>query len=601
MEKNNETLSVLRHSTSHIMAQAVQKLFPSAKLAIGPAVENGFYYDFDLTDGHAFTQEDLTKIEEEMKNIVKQNLTFEKYVIPDVEKQIAEFKAEGEIYKAELLEEHRNDNPTLYLTKDKDGNVLFNDLCAGPHLPNTSYIKANAFKLLKVAGAYWRGNEKNKMLQRIYATAFWTKEDLADYLHFLEEAEKRDHRKLGAKLDLFSTREELGGGLVLWHPNLAVVREEIENYWRTEHRKRGYVIVNTPHIAKSKLWEISGHADHYRENMFFIQKDDDSDDQFILKPMNCPFHILIYQANRYSYRSLPLRMAELGTVYRKEKSGALSGLTRVQGFTQDDAHIFCTPEQLVDEINEIIDFVADTMKIFNMSFEVELSTRPESYVGEIENWNRAEAGLKEAMDRRGMKYEINEGDGAFYGPKIDFKVKDALGRTWQCATIQLDFNLPERFDIKYQDKDGQMKTPVMLHRVIFGSMERFHGILIEHYAGAFPTWLAPTQVAIVPISNEKHVDFAEKVYKKMRAAGIRVKLDDRSESMNYKIRESLQDKKIPYVCVIGDKEIETNSVAVRARGIGQVGTMEIDEFISKIENEIHSRSSESFAKQLVKA
>ena len=601
MEKNNETLSVLRHSTSHIMAQAVQKLFPSAKLAIGPAVENGFYYDFDLTDGHAFTQEDLVKIEEEMKNIVKQNLTFEKYVIPDVEKQIAEFKAEGEIYKAELLEEHKNDNPTLYLTKDKDGNVLFNDLCAGPHLPNTSYIKANAFKLLKVAGAYWRGNENNKMLQRIYATAFWTKEDLADYLHFLEEAEKRDHRKLGAKLDLFSTREELGGGLVLWHPNLAVVREEIENYWRTEHRKRGYVIVNTPHIAKSKLWEISGHADHYHENMFFIQKDEDSDDQFILKPMNCPFHILIYQANRYSYRSLPLRMAELGTVYRKEKSGALSGLTRVQGFTQDDAHIFCTPEQLVDEINEIIDFVADTMKIFNMSFEVELSTRPESYVGEIENWNRAEAGLKEAMDRRGMKYEINEGDGAFYGPKIDFKVKDAIGRTWQCATIQLDFNLPERFNIKYQDKDGQMKTPVMLHRVVFGSMERFHGILIEHYAGAFPTWLAPTQVAIVPISNEKHIDFAEKVYKKMRNAGIRVHLDDRSESMNYKIRESLQDKKIPYVCVIGDKEIESNAVAVRARGIGQVGTMGVDEFIKKIEDEIHSRSSESFAKQLVKA
>ncbi len=601
MEKNESTLSVLRHSTSHIMAQAVQKLFPNAKLAIGPAVENGFYYDFDLTDGHAFTQEDLVKIEEEMKNIVKQNLSFEKYVIPDVDKQIAEFKAEGEIYKAELLEEHRNDNPTLYLTKDKEGNVLFNDLCAGPHLPNTSYIKANAFKLLKVAGAYWRGNAKNKMLQRIYATAFWTKEDLADYLHFLEEAEKRDHRKIGAKLDLFSTRDELGGGLVLWHPNLAVVREEIENYWRTEHRKRGYVIVNTPHIAKSKLWEISGHADHYRENMFFIQKDEDSDEQFILKPMNCPFHILIYQANRYSYRSLPLRMAELGTVYRKEKSGALSGLTRVQGFTQDDAHIFCTPEQLVDEINEIIDFVADTMAIFNMKFEVELSTRPKSFVGEIENWNRAEAGLKEAMDRRGMKYDINEGDGAFYGPKIDFKVKDAIGRTWQCATIQLDFNLPERFDIKYQDKDGSMKTPVMLHRVIFGSMERFHGILIEHYAGAFPTWLAPTQVAIVPISNEKHIDFAEQVYKKMRAAGIRVNLDDRSESMNYKIRESLQDKKIPYVCVIGDKEIEANSVAVRARGIGQVGTINVDEFISKIEEEIKARSSESFAKELVKA
>lgn len=601
MEKNNETLSVLRHSASHIMAQAVQKLFPSAKLAIGPSTDTGFYYDFDLTDGHAFTEDDLQKIEDEMKNIIKQNLTFERYEVEDVDAKIAEFKKEGEIYKAELLEEHRNDNPTLYLTKDKDGNVLFNDLCAGPHIPNTSYIKGNAIKLLKVAGAYWRGNEKNKMLQRIYATAFWTKEDLADYLNFLEEAEKRDHRKLGAKLDLFSTREELGGGLVLWHPNLAVVREEIENYWRTEHRKRGYVIVNSPHIAKSKLWEISGHADHYKDNMFFIQKDEDSDDQFILKPMNCPFHILIYQSNRYSYRSLPLRMAELGTVYRKEKSGALSGLTRVQGFTQDDAHIFCTPEQLVDEINEIIDFVADTMDMFNMKFEVELSTRPESYVGEIENWDRAEAGLKEAMDRRGMQYEINEGDGAFYGPKIDFKVKDAIGRTWQCATIQLDFNLPERFDIKYQDKDGSMKTPVMLHRVIFGSMERFHGILIEHYAGAFPTWLAPTQVAIVPISNEKHADFAAEVYKKMRSAGIRAKLDDRSESMNYKIRESLQDKKMPYVVVIGDKEIEANSVAVRARGIGQVGTMSVDEFISKVVDEINARRAESFAKSLVKA
>ncbi len=598
MEKNNETLSILRHSTSHIMAQAVQSLFPSAKLAIGPATADGFYYDFDLTDGHAFTHEDLAKIEEKMKEIIKQNLTFEKYVIPDVDKQIEEFKKEGEIYKAELLEEHRNDNPTLYITKDKDGNALFNDLCAGPHLPNTSYIKANAFKLLKVAGAYWRGNEKNKMLQRIYATAYWNKEDLQAYLTFLEEAEKRDHRKLGTKLDLFSTREELGGGLVLWHPNLAIVREEIENYWREEHRKRGYVIVNTPHIAKSKLWEISGHADHYRENMFFIQKDEDSDEQFILKPMNCPFHILIYQANRYSYRSLPLRMAELGTVYRKEKSGALSGLTRVQGFTQDDAHIFCTPEQLVDEINRIIDFVADTLAIFNMKFEVELSTRPESFIGEIENWDKAEAGLKEAMDRRGMKYDINEGDGAFYGPKIDFKIKDAIGRTWQCATIQLDFNLPARFDIKYQDKDGQLKTPLMLHRVIFGSMERFHGILIEHYAGAFPTWLAPTQVNIVPISNEKHIDFAEQVYRKMRDAGIRVNLDDRSESMNYKIRESLQDKKIPYVCVIGDKEIEANSVAVRARAIGQVGTFKVDEFIDIIKAEIKSRANESFAKGL---
>lgn len=583
--KDPEALHVMRHSTSHIMAQAVIRLFPQAKLAIGPAIENGFYYDFDL-EGHAFTEDDLRKIEDEMKKIIKEKHTFEKYVIPDVDAQIAEFKAQGEIYKAELLEEHKNDNPTLYITKDKDGKPCFNDLCAGPHIPDTSFIKA--FKLLKVAGAYWRGNEKNKMLQRIYATAFLTKEDLDNYLHFLEEAEKRDHRKLGTKLDLFSVREEIGGGLVLWHPNLAVVREEIENYWRTEHRKRGYVIVNTPQIAKSKLWELSGHIDHYRENMFFIEKENEDDEQFIVKPMNCPFHILIYQANRHSYRSLPLRMAELGTVYRKEKSGALAGLTRVQGFTQDDAHVFCTPEQLVDEINAIIDFVADTMAIFKMDFEVELSTRPESYVGELENWNRAEAGLKEAMDRRGMKYEINEGDGAFYGPKIDFKVKDAIGRTWQCATIQLDFNLPERFDIKYQDKDGLMKTPVMLHRVIFGSMERFHGILIEHYAGAFPLWLAPTQVAVVPIT-EKHADYAEKVYKKLFADGIRVNLDDRSESVNYKIREAIQDKKVPYVVVVGDKEIESGSVAVRKRGEGPIGTFKLDEFAEKLKQEIKDR------------
>ena len=583
--KDPEALHVMRHSTSHIMAQAVIRLFPQAKLAIGPAIENGFYYDFDL-EGHAFTEDDLRKIEDEMKKIIKEKHTFEKYVIPDVDAQITEFKAQGEIYKAELLEEHKNDNPTLYITKDKDGKPCFNDLCAGPHIPDTSFIKA--FKLLKVAGAYWRGNEKNKMLQRIYATAFLTKEDLDNYLHFLEEAEKRDHRKLGTKLDLFSVREEIGGGLVLWHPNLAVVREEIENYWRTEHRKRGYVIVNTPQIAKSKLWELSGHIDHYRENMFFIEKENEDDEQFIVKPMNCPFHILIYQANRHSYRSLPLRMAELGTVYRKEKSGALAGLTRVQGFTQDDAHVFCTPEQLVDEINAIIDFVADTMAIFKMDFEVELSTRPESYVGELENWNRAEAGLKEAMDRRGMKYEINEGDGAFYGPKIDFKVKDAIGRTWQCATIQLDFNLPERFDIKYQDKDGLMKTPVMLHRVIFGSMERFHGILIEHYAGAFPLWLAPTQVAVVPIT-EKHADYAEKVYKKLFADGIRVNLDDRSESVNYKIREAIQDKKVPYVVVVGDKEIESGSVAVRKRGEGPIGTFKLDEFAEKLKQEIKDR------------
>ncbi len=597
MEKNNETLRILRHSTSHVLAQAVQKLFPEAKLAIGPATDDGFYYDFDMTEGHTFAKEDFEKIEAEMKNIVKQNLIFEKVEVADVDKKIAEFKAQGEIYKAELLEEHRNDNPTLYLTKDKDGNILFNDLCAGPHVPNTSYIKANAFKLLKVAGAYWRGNENNKMLQRIYATAYWNKEDLENYLTMIEEAEKRDHRKLGTQLDLFSTRDEMGAGLVLWHPNLGIVREQIENYWRQEQRKRGYQLVFTPQIAKSNLWKTSGHMDYYKENMFFVEKEEDSDEQFVIKPMNCPFHIMIYQAQRHSYRDLPFRLAELGTVYRKEKSGALGGLTRVQGFTQDDGHIFCTPEQLVDEIDRVIDFVDDTMKIFNMEFGVEISTRPESFVGDIENWNKAEAGLKEAVERRGMTYEINEGDGAFYGPKIDFKVKDAIGRTWQCGTIQLDFNLPVRFGLKYQDKDGALKTPLMLHRVIFGSMERFHGILIEHYAGAFPTWLAPIQVNIVPISNDKHLEFARKVFEKMEDEGIRANLDDRSESMNYKIRESLQNKKIPYVCVIGDREIENKEVAIRARGIGQVGTLKVDDFISEIVKEIKTRANNSFAKK----
>ncbi len=607
MEKkeNDIELQTLRHSCSHIMAQAVQNLYPNAKLAIGPAIENGFYYDFDI-EGVSLNDEDLKKIEDEMKNLIKMNLTFEKYTIPDVEVQIQEFKSEGEIYKAELLEEHKNDNPTLYLTKDKDGNVLFNDLCSGPHIENTSKIKA--FKLLSTAGAYWRGSEKNKMLQRIYATAFKSKDELKEYLTMLEEAQKRDHRKLGKELDLFSVHDEIGAGLVLWHPNLALVRENIENYWREEHRKRGYVIVNTPHIAKTKLWEVSGHIDHYRENMFFIQKDIENadkerasvvceaektgstkgEDQFILKPMNCPFHILIYASQRRSYRDLPIRMAELGTVYRKEKSGALGGLTRVQGFTQDDAHIFCTPEQLVNEINEIIDFVQDAMSIFNMTFEVELSTRPESFVGDIEHWEKAEAGLREAMEKRGMKYDVNEGDGAFYGPKIDFKFKDAIGRTWQCATIQLDFNLPIRFNLKYQDKDGELKTPVMLHRVVFGSMERFHGILTEHYAGAFPTWLNPKQVAVVPIAD-RHLKACEEVFSTLKSRGFRVLLDDRSESMNYKIRDCLQNKKIPYVLVLGDKEIAENTVAVRARGRGPIGVFLLENFMEKLQEEIQSR------------
>ena len=380
--KDKDSLSVLRHSCSHIMAQAVQKIFPDAKLAIGPSIENGFYYDFDIPD-YTLKEEDLLKIEEEMNNLIKQGLVFKKFELPDAQKQIEEFKSQGEIYKAELLEEHKNENPTLYLTKSKDGEVLWNDLCRGPHLPNSKAIKA--FKLLKVAGAYWRGDEKNKMLQRIYATAFLTKEDLEIYLKQIEEAEKRDHRKLGTQLDLFSIWDEVGSGLVLWHPNLALVREQIENYWRSEHRKRGYVIVNTPHIAKPELWDISGHSGHFAENMFHVKAEDQD---FILKPMNCPFHILIYKANRHSYRELPIRMAELGTVYRNERSGALAGMTRVRGFTQDDAHIFCTIDQFIDEINAIIDFVDYTLKMFDMSYDVELSTRPENYVGNLENWKK---------------------------------------------------------------------------------------------------------------------------------------------------------------------------------------------------------------------
>ena len=586
-DRNPEALSVVRHSCSHIMAQAVQSIYPNAKLAIGPAIENGFYYDFDI-DGVTLKEEDFPAIEAKMQELISQNLVFEKCVLPDTEAKINEFKAQGEIYKAELVEEHKNDNPTLYLTKTQDGKEVWNDFCCGPHLMNTKPIKA--FKLLSVAGAYWRGSEKNKMLQRIYATAFFNKADLDAYLKQLEEAQKRDHRKLGTELDLFSIQDAVGSGLVLWHPNLAVVREEIENYWRSEHRKRGYVIVNTPHIAKPDLWEISGHMGHYKENMFMVTN---GEEDFVLKPMNCPFHMLIYKSERRSYRNLPIRMAELGTVYRNERSGALAGMTRVRGFTQDDAHIFCTLEQITDEVINVIDFVDDTLKIFGISYEVELSTRPEdNYVGSLENWEKAEAGLVAALEKKGLKYDINAGDGAFYGPKIDFKLKDAIGRTWQGATIQLDFNLPERFELKYQDKDGELKTPVMLHRVILGSMERFAGLLIENYTGAFPTWLAPVQVEVIPIAD-RHVDYAEKVYKKLRDMGIRAKLDDRSESMNYKIREA-QNKKVPYMLVMGDKEIEANSVAVRgSSGRGQIGVMSVDEFAQKLEKEIKSKGQET--------
>ncbi len=583
--RDAETLGILRHSTAHVMAKAVQHLFPQAKIAIGPNIENGFYYDFDIPD-HNLSIEDLSAIEEEMKKIIAEAQTFERYELEDNAKQVQIFKEKGEIYKAELLSELGNEKASIYVTKGKDETEGWNDLCRGPHIPSTKFIKA--FKLLSVAGAYWRGDEKNKMLQRVYATAFWTKEDLKEYLDKLEEAEKRDHRKLSAQLDLFSIREEVGSGLVLWHPNLGVVRQMLEDYWREEHRRRGYDIVYSPHIAKSQLWDISGHNEHFRENMFYMQIDEQD---YVLKPMNCPFHILIYQAKRHSYRSLPLRLAELGTVYRYERSGTLHGLTRVRGFTQDDSHIFCTQEQFIPEIKDIIDFIDYTLKLFGMSYTVELSTRPEGYAGTVEIWDRAEAGLKQALEEKKLEYRVNEGDGAFYGPKIDFKLKDAIGRTWQGATIQLDFNLPVRFDIKYTEKDGSLATPVMIHRVIFGTMERFIGVLIEHYAGAFPSWLAPEQVTVIPIAD-RHFDYAEEVYKKFKALDIRAHLDDRSESLNYKIRDA-QMRKAPYMLIIGDKEKETASVSIRSRVKGDLGVKPVDEFVESLKQEIDGKLNTS--------
>lgn len=580
-----ETLDILRHSTSHIMAQAVQNIYKDAKIAIGPTIENGFYYDFYIPN-HTLSPEDLPKIEEEMNSIIKSGQIFVRKQVDDIKKLREELQNKSEKYKLELLEEYTDKNPTIY-TCMKENTPIWFDFCRGPHLPSSKFIKA--FKLLSVAGAYWRGDEKNDVLQRIYGTAFWKKEELDEYLHQLEEAEKRDHRKLANQLDLFSIREECGPGLILWHPNLSVVREEIETYWRTEHRKRGYDIVYSPHIAKSRLWDISGHNSHFKENMFYMEIDEQ---EYVLKPMNCPFHILMYQAQRRSYRHLPLRWAELGTVYRYERSGALHGMTRVRGFTQDDAHIFCTPEQFTDEIKYIIDFVDSALKMFGLSYTIELSTRPEhKYVGSLETWEKAESGLKVALNDYNMQYEINEGDGAFYGPKIDFKLKDAIGRTWQGATIQLDFNLPDRFDLKYSASDSTLQTPVMIHRVIFGTMERFIGVLIEHFSGAFPTWISPKQATIIPVA-ERHLDYATSLSSKLTQANIRTYLDDRSESVNHKIREA-QLSKVPYMIIIGDKEIEANNLALRVRQKGDVGTRSIEEFINKVTEEINNKSLET--------
>ncbi len=577
--KDPESLDVLRHSASHVLAQAVQTLWPGTKVATGPSIENGFYYDLEIPE-HKLSPDDFAKIEAEMERIAKSAQVFERRYVQDIDATLEAFKRDGERYKAEILEKYRDNKPTIYVNKDsKTGEDVWFDLCEGPHVPDSSWVKA--FKILSVAGAYWRGDAKNPMLQRVYATAFWDKKDVEKYLHQIEEAEKRDHRKLSKEFDLFSIEEEVGSGLILWHPNLATVREELENYWRKEHRRRGYDLVYTPHLAKRDLWDVSGHTGFYMENMYTMQIDDQ---EYIIKPMNCPMHVLIYKGKIRSYRDLPLRLSELGTVYRYEKSGTMHGLNRVRGFTQDDAHLFCRIDQIQTEIVDVIRFVDDTLKLFDMAFDVELSTRPEKFVGEVAIWDQAEAALRAALEEYGLAYQVNEGDGAFYGPKIDFKLKDAIGRTWQCSTVQLDFNLPQRFELKFTDKDGQAKQPIMIHRAIFGSLERFAGTLVEHYAAAFPTWISPQQVAILPIAD-RHVEYAQAIDKQLRHALIRSKVDSTNEGIGAKIRHA-QLAKIPYMLVIGDKEVENDVVAVRHRAQGDLGAVPLPAFIGGLELEI---------------
>jgi threonyl-tRNA synthetase len=575
-------LELLRHSSAHVMAEAVQKLFPDAKIAIGPTIEDGFYYDFEIP-GHTLSTEDLGKIEAEMKRIAESDQKLVRFDIPDVDKQIADFKAQGEKFKVELLSEHRDHSPTLYLMKDKEGNVVWNDLCRGPHLPSTKGIKH--FKLLKVSGSYWRGDENRETLQRIYATSWWTKEDLEAYLHRLEEAEKRDHRKISKQLDLFSVHEEVGPGLIFWHPNLATVRNTIEDFWRAEHRKRGYQFVYTPHIASEQLYAISGHLETYAENMYSPM---DIDGQaYRAKPMNCPGHIMIYKSRLRSYRDLPVRFAELGTVYRYERSGVLHGMLRVRGFTQDDSHIFCTREQLEGEIMGVLDLIDMLMTTFGYTYKAYLSTRPEKSLGTDEEWEMATGALERALQKRNLDYEIDEGGGVFYAPKIDIKLFDAIGREWQGPTVQVDLNLPKRFDVTYIGEDGNRHEAVMVHRAVLGSMERFCGGLIEHYAGAFPVWLAPTQVVVIPISD-RHQDAADKLTQALTEKGVRVHVDKRSETMNYRIREA-QMQQTPYMVVLGDKEVEKNEVSVRHRRKGDLGTMTPQLFVDKLHDEITNR------------
>lgn len=564
----------LRHTASHILAQAVKRLWPEAKLAIGPAIDKGFYYDIDME--HILTPEDLGKIEKEMSRIVKENLPITKSVMPRQE-AIEFFKAKNEDYKVELIQDLPED---AVISCYSQGDFI--DLCAGPHVASTGKVKA--FKLQSIAGAYWRGDEKNKMLQRIYGTAFEKKEELDAYLHMLEEAAKRDHRKLGKELGLFVIKEE-GPGFPFFLPKGMALRNELENFWREVHHDFDYEEIRTPIILSKHLWETSGHWDHYRENMYTTIIDDE---EYAIKPMNCPGGILVYQNEMHSYRDFPLRYAELGLVHRHELSGALHGLFRVRAFTQDDAHVFMLPDQMQTELMKVIELFDRIYSQFGLKYHVELSTKPDNAMGDDAIWEAATEALRNAIEAKGIPYVINPGDGAFYGPKLDYHIEDSLGRTWQCGTIQLDMNLPERFQIEYIGEDGQKHRPIMIHRACFGSMERFIGILTEHYAGAFPTWMAPVQVKILPIS-EKHVEYAKELAKQMHRDYVRVEVDDRSEKIGYKIRQA-QMAKVPYMLVVGDKEVEEGTVNVRKHGGDELGSVPFEEFFNSIKIEIKERN-----------
>ena len=566
--QSREGLAILRHSISHVMAQAVQDLFPNVQVSIGPSIEDGFYYDFEYAE--TFTPEDLEKIEQRMRAIAAANHAFQRREVSR-EDAVALFESKGESYKVELLNDLPGDVRTVSLYTQGD----YLDLCRGPHIPATGMIRA--FKLLNVAGAYWRGDEKNKMLQRIYGTGFATEEQLAEHLRIIEEAKKRDHRRLGRELDLFQMNDEAGPGLIIFHPKGMLLRYLIEEWERKEHLKRGYDMVMGPQILKADLWKKSGHYEHYRENMYYTEVEDQ---EYGIKPMNCLSHMLIYKSKIRSYRDLPLRYFELGTVHRHEKTGVLHGLMRARQFTQDDAHILCMPEQLNAEIRAIADFVAYAMKIFGFEYEVVLSTRPSKSIGSDEDWELATSALEGALRDGKMRYDINEGDGAFYGPKIDFKLKDALKRKWQCATIQCDFTLPERFDLSYIGPDGEKHRPVMLHRVILGAIERFMGVLIEHYAGAFPVWLSPVQAVLLSVTD-KHIPYGETVHRQLVQAGIRAEKGFENEKLGFKIRQA-QMQKIPYMLVIGDREMEAGQVSPRQRDGRNLGSIGVEDFVARV-------------------